>query len=120
MRLALLTLFDILCHIWHIEVYVRISVTIEFQRWLTRLSDKSRGQMNARLERIENHGYFGDTKYLGDELFELRWANGWRVYYTQSVDFNGNIILLLLGGMKNAQKKDIKKARHLAQKYKAR
>lgn len=101
---------------------MRISVTTEFQTWLAQLSDKSRGQLNARLERIENHGYFGDTKYLGDQLFELRWTNGWRVYYTQSADFNGNIILLLLllGGMKNAQKKDIKKARHLAQKYKAR
>lgn len=107
-------------HLTIYAIYGIVRFVCEYQKWLMQLSDKSRGQVDARLERIENYDYFGDTKYLSDELYELRWANGWRVYYTPTVDLNGNVILILLGGMKNAQKKDIKKARHLAKKYKAK
>lgn len=60
--------------------------------------------------RIELHGHFGDSKYLGDKLFELRWKSGIRVYYFKS---DRNEIKLLLGGDKNAQEKDIQKAKTL-------
>lgn len=44
----------------------------------------------------------------------MMWASGWRVYFTKE---KSSVILLLSGGNKNAQKKDIQRARILIQKY---
>jgi putative addiction module killer protein len=66
--------------------------------------------LEARLERIETSGHFGDVKHLGDGLCELRWKSGLRIYFCKHEE---NAILLLLGGIKNAQTKDIKQARLL-------
>lgn len=57
---------------------------------------------------------FWRCQSLGHGLAELRWNNGWRVYFVRE---KAAIILLLNGGNKNAQKKDIEKARILIQKY---
>ena len=62
--------------------------------------------MDARIARIEENNHLGDWKYIGDGLAELRWKNGRRVYFTKLKD---KIILLLIGGYKNAQKKTLKK-----------
>ncbi len=54
-------------------------------------------------------GTFGDHKQLNEKLFELRFffGGGYRIYYT----FKGNtVILLLVGGDKSSQKKDIARA----------
>jgi putative addiction module killer protein len=88
--------------------------TIEFTEWLTSLTWKEQGQVDARLERIQNAGHFGDAKSLGDGLAELRWKNGWRVYFMKT---SRDTIILLIGGHKNAQEKDIKKARLLLRRY---
>ena len=62
----------------------------------------------ARLSRVENAN-FGDSKQLGDNLFELRFffGSGFRIYYTIK---EGRIVLLLVGGDKSSQQKDIDKA----------
>jgi putative addiction module killer protein len=96
---------------------MRIKATAEFEEWLNGITAKGQAQIVSRLHRIEQHGHYGDFKDLGLGLAELRWANGWRVYFTKAIDTNGNLILVLLGGIKNAQKKDIKKARRLIEKY---
>ena len=62
--------------------------------------------MSARIARIEAHDHLGDWKYIANGLAELRWKNGRRVYFAKLKD---RIILLLAGGYKNEQKKDIKK-----------
>lgn len=93
---------------------IKINKTKEFQSWLDALTIKEQLKVESRLEKIHNLEYFGDAKGLGDGLAELRWANGWRVYFTKERD---SIIVLLSGGNKNAQKKDIQKARILIQKY---
>jgi putative component of toxin-antitoxin plasmid stabilization module len=51
--------------------------SIEFETWYQSLRDKEQTQIDARLQRIENVGHFGDAKYLGDGLAKLRWKNGW-------------------------------------------
>jgi putative addiction module killer protein len=84
--------------------------TVEFSDWLDGLTWKEQGQINARLERIQNSGHFGDAKSLGEGLAELRWKNGWRIYFFKEGKF---VIVLLVGGHKNAQEKDIQKARLL-------
>lgn len=93
---------------------ILISTTKEFQVWLGSLTLKEQLKVESRLERIRNLEYFGDAKYLGNGLAELRFTNGWRVYFVKK---RASLILVLNGGNKNAQKKDIEKARILIQKY---
>jgi putative addiction module killer protein len=80
-----------------------------FDRWMARLKDRSaKIKILARLDRIEN-GNFGDHKQIDKNLFELRFffGPGYRIYYT----IKGNtVVILLTGGNKTTQTKDIKKA----------
>jgi putative addiction module killer protein len=88
--------------------------TPEFKGWFNKESKKSKFQIDARLSRIVVDEYFGDHKYLEGDLWELRWANGRRIYYAHLSD--NTIVVLLLGGNKNGQKKDITKARNVLRK----
>lgn len=88
--------------------------TDEFAAWFFELSVKEQAQIDSRLARVEEFGHFGDCKNLGDGLAELRWKNGRRIYFSR---IKGQIVLLLNGGLKNAQVKDIKKARLLLERY---
>jgi len=96
---------------------MRVKRTDEFEEWFDEQTLKERAQIDSRIQRIEDHDHFGDAKDLGEGLAELRWANGRRVYFTRVFDVNGSLVLLILGGLKNGQKKDIKKARLLVRKY---
>ena len=87
--------------------------------WLDSLSDReTRARIVARLDRL-NAGLFGDWKSVGGGVCELRIDHGpgYRVYYGQ----DGNTLTLLLyGGTKSTQAKDIKKAHAYWKDYKAR
>jgi putative addiction module killer protein len=98
---------------------VKIKKTPEFSEWMESLQIKPRAQVEARLHRIEVYGFFGDAKSLGDSLAELRWTNGLRVYFCYEKDQSEKIVIVLLGGIKNAQEKDIKKARVLIRRIRA-
>src|SRR5580692_7658888 len=93
---------------------ISIKKTPEFAEWLADLTLKEQGQINARLERIQSSSHFGDAKNLGSGLAELRWKSGWRIYFFKE---GRDMIVLLVGGHKNAQEKDIKKARLLLRRY---
>ncbi len=93
---------------------MRIQRTPEFIEWFKKQTEKSKAQIDARLKNIEAHDYFGDHKSLGEKLLELRWKNGRRVYY--SLILKEELTLVLLGGLKNAQSKDIKKARKILER----
>ena len=93
---------------------LRIERTPEFMDWFETLMLKDQLQIDSRIQRIRDHGHFGDAKNLGDGLAELRWKSGRRVYFTKT----GYLVILILnGGLKNAQKKDIQKARILLERY---
>ena len=68
-----------------------------------------KNQVLSRLARVEN-GHFGDTKALAADLFKLRcfFGGGIRLYYTVR---NQRVILLLAGGDKSSQDRDIAKAK---------
>ena len=87
--------------------------TPEFERWVNELDPKGRAQVDDRLDRIREHNHFGDKRYLGDDLFELRWKNGRRVYYAIAV---GTLALMLLGGDKNGQNRDIARSRKILER----
>ena len=99
------------------EYYQFIS-TEEFQEWLETETPKSQYQIDARLAKISLDGYFGnhksvshnDQKELKDRVWELKFNDGRRIYYAYIPERN---ILLLLGGNKNGQEKDINKAKRL-------
>ena len=85
----------------------KIKATEEYIDWRNKQTAKSRVQISKRLEMIQNEGYFGDHKSVGEIILELRWKNGRRIYYTI---IPTQQVLLLLGGNKNGQNKDIKEA----------
>ena len=80
----------------------------EYDDWLEEQSAKSQVQVRQRISHIQDDGYFGDHKNVDDEVWELRWKNGRRIYYACILDKK---ILLLLGGNKNGQDKDIRQAK---------
>ena len=83
-----------------------------FDQWLTSIKDRtSKIRIISRLNRIEN-GNFGFQKRLDADLYEMKFTfgKGFRVYYT----FRGSqVVLLVLGGDKSTQSKDIKKAKQI-------
>ena len=86
----------------------------EFEEWYDEQPLKSKFQIDDRLLRIVEDGHFGVHKDLTEEVSELKWDNGRRVYYAYLAKQN---ILLLLGGNKNGQDKDIRKAKKIFRKY---
>lgn len=96
---------------------MKLKKTHEFIAWYESQSLKERAQAENRLGNIEEHGHFGVQKDLCDFLSELKWGNGRRVYYSLLETESGDLILLLLGGNKNGQNSDIKKARNILKKH---
>jgi putative addiction module killer protein len=95
-------------------MHLDILRTREFLDWFVGLTVNEQLQIDSRIQRIQDHGHFGDVKNIGNGLAELRWKSGRRIYFTRV----GQVMILLLnGGLKNAQKKDIKKARVLLERY---
>ena len=88
--------------------------TAEFNEWLDEQPLKSRLQVEERLLHIVCDGHFGTCKHLTAHVWELKWANGRRVYYAYLAEYN---VLLLLGGNKNGQSKDIRQAEKILRKY---
>lgn len=81
----------------------------DFKKWFDGETLKVQTQIENRLSKIELDGHFGSNKYLGDGLWELKFNNGNRIYYTIKND-----MFLILGGNKNGQDKDIKKSKKVA------
>jgi putative addiction module killer protein len=87
-----------------------------FSKWLLKLKDiQGKVAIIRRVKRVRA-GNFGDHKSVGDKVSELRITTGpgYRVYYTQQGD---EIIILLVGGDKSSQSKDIEKAKEMAKEY---
>jgi putative addiction module killer protein len=87
--------------------------TEDFKRWLKALRDvKAKAKILARIRRLED-GNEGDSAPVGEGISELRihYGPGYRVYYKRA---GTTLILLLCGGDKSTQTKDISKAKALA------
>lgn len=90
-----------------------------FVRWLRGLRDsQGRTRIEARLRRVELLGHFGDTKALGDGISEMRIhvRPGYRLYYTWQ---GSDMVVLLCGGEKDSQSRDIELAKEIAKKWEA-
>jgi putative addiction module killer protein len=88
-----------------------------FRQWLDSYDrQKIYGTILARIKRVEN-GNFGDCKPVGEGISELRIdiGPGYRVYFGQ----DGDEIILLCGGIKDTQQRDIKRAKEYWRDYNA-
>ena len=95
---------------------IELKQTQTFQKWRERLKDeRARALIASRLDRLA-YGHAGDVETIGRGVSELRihYGPGYRIY----VQKRGNtIIVLLCGGDKSTQAKDIKAAKRLAAEW---
>ena len=86
-----------------------------FAEWLESLSIPFQDRVFRRLQRVQL-GNFGDHKGVGEGIHELRlhFGKGYRIYYGQDGD---DIVLLLCGGDKSRQRKNIKQAKRYWEAY---
>ena len=92
---------------------IEVRQTETFSQWFASLSDlQARARINVRIRRL-SLGNFGDTKPVGEGVWELRidFGPGYRVYF---VNRGLSVVVLLAGGDKSSQSRDIRKAQKLA------
>ncbi|VXD14326.1 putative addiction module killer protein [Marinoscillum sp. 108] len=78
---------------------------------------RAKAKILFRIQRIEEQGNFGDCEPVGQGISELRihYAKGYRIYLRE---YNGRVVILLNGGTKSSQQKDIDKAKVIWLNYK--
>lgn len=93
---------------------IEVRQTPAFSAWLHALSDvRARARINTRIDRL-SLGNFGDVRPVGEGVGELRidYGPGYRIYFVQ----HGRALMILLyGGDKSTQDRDIKTAKVMAQ-----
>lgn len=93
---------------------IEVRQTDEFARWFEKLRDRqARARILVRIRRLQL-GNPGDVEPVGEEISELRipYGPGYRFYFMQRC---ATLIFLLAAGDKKTQKRDIDKAKKLAQ-----
>lgn len=92
---------------------LEVRQTAVFRNWATRLRDlRARARIAARIDRLAA-GNPGEVKSVGDGVSELRidYGPGYRLYFTRK---GALVVLLLCGGDKSSQERDIRQAKALA------
>lgn len=92
---------------------IEVRQTDVYAQWFRRLQDRrARARINARIRRL-SLGNVGDVRPVGEGVSELRidYGPGYRVYFVQQ---GQSLVLLLAGGDKSTQERDITRARNLA------
>jgi putative addiction module killer protein len=96
---------------------IEIRETDTYKKWFYSLNDKrAKARIDVRIKRV-SLGNFGDVQPVGMGVSELKidYGAGYRVYFVKQGNF---IVILLCGGDKSTQSKDIQKAQELAQSLK--
>ncbi|RKP50677.1 type II toxin-antitoxin system RelE/ParE family toxin [Trinickia fusca] len=92
---------------------IELKQTETFRKWRARLKDgRARALIASRLDRLA-FGYAGDVEPVGQGISELRihYGPGYRIYFQKRGD---TIVILLCGGTKSGQARDIELAKRLA------
>ena len=100
-----------------IEVYRDLNDRAPYIEWFESIRDlKTRTRIQDRIDRIES-GNLGDHKSVGNGVSELlfKFGPGYRIYFGQ---VGNTIVLLLCGGDKSSQNRDIRRAKAYWQEYK--
>ncbi len=99
-----------------LQIYQHPNGRVPFTEWLESRDQKTQDRIQERLTRLAG-GNFGDWKSVGEGIFENRFhfGAGYRIYF----GIVGNtIVLLLCGGDKSSQMRDIERAKTYWQNYK--
>ena len=102
-----------------IILYQDTNGTVPFTEWFNSIRDtKAMDRIQARLDTLET-GNLGKYRSVGDGVWELKLdiGPGYRIYYAQ---VDQTIVLLLCGGDKSSQNRDIKRAKNYWKEYKER
>lgn len=101
--------------IWTLRQYKKENGESPFRIWLSGIGEPLKDRIQARLLRV-GHGNLGDHKFLGGGVYELRmnFGPGIRVYFGLEKQ---TVVLLLCGGDKSTQWRDIAKAKEYWQSY---
>ncbi len=100
-----------------IREYIREDGSIPFRRWFDRLNYQAAAKVSIALARMEIGNTSNIKWFSGLGEYKIDWGPGYRIYLLQDGD---DLIVLLGGGTKKRQQKDIAKARELLKEYKAR
>ena len=87
-----------------------------FKKWVGSLKDRRAvARINARIRSI-SLGNIGDRKPVANKVSEMRihYGPGYRLYYTRKGD---TVVVLLCGGVKDSQRRDIERAKRLADEW---
>ena len=96
---------------------IEVEQTQAFAKRLKLLKDiEARARILVRIQRLSLTDNFEDAKPVGDGVFKMRidYGPGYRLYYAKRGE---RVILLLVGGDKSSQQRDIEKAKKLNQEY---
>ena len=99
-------------------LYETVDGKCPWHEWFIELKDrKAQAAIDARLLRLER-GQFGDCKRVGAGVSELRvhYGPGYRVYFGEDGD---SLVVLLCGGSKRTQKRDIARAKAYWTEYRS-
>jgi putative addiction module killer protein len=95
---------------------IEVKLSDVFSRWLGNLRDRvGRSRILSRLDRLAL-GHFGDFKSVGDGVGELRVDHGpgYRLYFVRR---GKTVVIVLCGGDKSSQSRDIAQAKTLAKEF---
>jgi putative addiction module killer protein len=95
----------------------QLKQTETFRKWRTQIKDeRARALVASRLDRLAYYEHAGDSASVGQGISELRihFGSGYRIYFQRR---GKKVIVLLCGGDKSTQAKDIKTAKRLANEW---
>ena len=103
-------------YMYEIIYYQTIDNKVPYLEWYNSLDKSLRLIVDKRLSKVER-GLYGENKRLSEKLYELKFNNGLRIYYTE---IDNTIVLLFTGGNKSKQSKDIETATKYLNDYNER
>lgn len=96
--------------------YQTLENKVPYLEWYSSLDKSLKLIVDKRLSKVER-GLYGNSKRLSEKLYELKFDNGLRIYYTE---VENTIVLLFTGGNKSKQSKDIETATKYLNEYNSR
>lgn len=100
-----------------IKEYIRVDGTSPFQKWFSHLDAQAAAKVTVAIARLEQGNTSNIKWFKGLGEYRINWGPGYRIYLMQEGD---KLIILLGGGTKKEQQKDINRAGELLQEYKSR
>ncbi|WP_104639269.1 type II toxin-antitoxin system RelE/ParE family toxin [Helicobacter bizzozeronii] len=97
--------------------YGKVQISSEFEKWLKNLKDlNGKSAITRRIQNLKNNGHFGDHKHITGQIFEMRihTGAGYRLYMAKRGEV---LVILLCGGNKSTQQKDIMRAQKILKDY---